>query len=60
MADPDRAKDIWKDHFEKAMERIDEVLALPIRDESGQGQARARRNRGRPTRTRRSRSATTT
>jgi hypothetical protein len=38
MAEPDKAHEIWKDHFRIAMERVDEVLALPIRDESGQGQ----------------------
>jgi hypothetical protein len=46
MAEPDKAKDIWKEHFEAALQRIDEVLALPIRDESqpqeqGQGQPAA-------------------
>ena len=38
MAEPDKAKALWKDHFEKAMTKVDEVLALPIRDESSQGQ----------------------
>jgi hypothetical protein len=36
MAEPDKAQEIWKEHFEAAMKRVDEVLALPIRDESAQ------------------------
>ena len=38
MSEPDKAQDVWQDHFKKAMTRVDEVLALPIRDESSQGQ----------------------
>jgi len=41
MAEPDKAKDIWKGHFEKAMTKVDALLALPIRDESSQGQGDA-------------------
>jgi Domain of unknown function (DUF4157) len=41
MAQPDRAQEIWKEHFEAAMTRVDQVLALPIREESPQGQGQA-------------------
>jgi hypothetical protein len=41
MAEPDKARELWKEHFQKAMERVDQVLALPIRDESSQGQGQA-------------------
>lgn len=34
MAAPEKAKDLWKEKFRRAMERVDEVLALPIRDEN--------------------------
>ena len=34
MGEPDKAKEIWKKHFDGAMKVIDQVLALPIRDES--------------------------
>jgi len=38
MSEPDKAQDVWQEQFKKAMTRVDDVLALPIRDESGQGQ----------------------
>ena len=51
MAEPDKAKNIWKEHFEAALQRVDEVLALPTRDEkqdqaqpSGQGQGQPAAN----------------
>jgi hypothetical protein len=36
MSEPDKAQEVWQNHFKKAMERVDEVLALPIRDENAQ------------------------
>jgi len=38
MGDPDKVKDVWKRHFEGAMKVVDQVLALPIRDEAADPQ----------------------